>query len=145
MRQTKMLAKESIDKKWLLIDAKAQPLGRLATQIATFLRGKHKAFFTPHNDCGDYVVVVNTAHVVLTGTKWKTKKYYRHSQYPRGLKVETAETLHQRKPSALLWKAVKGMLPKNRLARQQITHLFLYPEQEHKHAAQAPKQVLNHV
>ncbi len=145
MKQTKMLAKESINKQWLLIDARAWPLGRLATQIATFLRGKHKPFFTPHNDCGDYVIVINTAHLVLTGSKWQAKKYYRHSQYPRGLKVETAATLHKRKPSALLWLAVKGMLPKNRLARQQIKHLFLYPAQTHKHTAQTPRQVLNHV
>ena len=141
MRQTPMLTTAAIVKKWLLIDAKALPLGRLATQIAVFLRGKHKSFFTPHNDCGDYVIVINAAHITLTGKKWKDKIYYRHSQYPQGLKHENAQKLHARKPTALLHAAVKGMLPKNRLARQQIKHLFLYPQTAHKHAAQTPMQV----
>ncbi len=141
MKQTKMLAKEAIVKEWLIIDANEHHLGRLATKIVHLLRGKHKPFFTPHNDCGDYVIIVNSANIVLTGKKWTDKKYYRHSQYPRGLKSEIAEKLHQRKPTELLKLAVKRMLPRNRLARQQMKHLFIYANNVHKHTAQKPKEV----
>ena len=142
MKQTAMLPKEAIQKKWLLIDAQNWVLGRLASQITHLLRGKNKPFFTPHNDCGDYVIVINSSAIVLTGQKWTQKKYYRHSQYPQGLKMIYAKQLHQTKPTALLKLAVKRMLPRNRLARQQIKHLFVYPGQNHPHQAQKP-QVVN--
>lgn len=127
------------DRKWWVLDAKGQPLGRLASLAAHLLRGKHKASFTPHVDTGDFVIVVNAAEVVVTGNKPDAKKYYRHSGYPGGMTVETFNQLIARRPEVPVEKAVKGMLPKNKLARQMIKKLKVYATAEHPHAAQQPE------
>ena len=124
---------------WLLIDAKDQVLGRLASQIATILRGKHKPTFTPHLDTGDFVIVINAGQVRLTGDKRKKKFYYHHTGYPGGLKAVQTERLLARKPTEVLRLAVKGMLPKNALNRAILGKLKLYAGTEHPHAAQKPK------
>lgn len=127
------------DRKWWVLDAKGQPLGRLASLAAHLLRGKHKASFTPHVDTGDFVIVVNAAEVVVTGDKPNAKKYYRHSGYPGGMTTETFSQLIARRPEVPVEKAVKGMLPKNKLARQMIKKLKVYATAEHPHAAQQPE------
>ena len=124
---------------WYVVDAADETLGRLATRIATVLRGKHKPTFTPHVDTGDYVVVVNAARVKLTGRKLDQKRYYRYSGYVSGLKVRTARQLLDTFPERVLAQAVKGMLPKNRLSRAVIKKLKIYPGPEHPHTAQQPK------
>lgn len=124
---------------WWLIDAKGQNLGRLATDIANLLRGKHKAIYTEHLDTGDFVVVVNAGEVVLTGKKSKDKYYYHHTGYPGGVKAVQAELMLERKPTELLRLAVKGMLPKNALNRKALTKLKLFAGAEHDHEAQQPK------
>ena len=123
-------------KKWYLVDAENRVLGRLATQIAMRLRGKHKAIFTPHADTGDFVVVVNADKVALTGKKWRNKTYYHHTGYIGGLKEITAEKLREKKPTEMLIHAVKGMLPKNSLGRRQLKKLKVYAGPEHPHEAQ---------
>ena len=128
-----------IEKQWYLVDAEAQTLGRLATQIADVLRGKGKPQYTPHVDTGDFVVVVNAEKVAVTGNKLDQKRYYRHSGYPGGLRSRTLREQLERRPTEVIRKAVKGMLPKNRLARQQINKLKIYAGPEHPHEAQAPK------
>jgi large subunit ribosomal protein L13 len=128
-----------ITREWYLVDAEGQTLGRLATQIADRLRGKGKATYTPHVDTGDFVVVVNAEKVAVTGKKLDKKMYYRHSGYPGGLKERTLRVQLERQPAEVLRKAVKGMLPRNRLARQQLTKLKIYAGTEHPHEAQAPK------
>jgi large subunit ribosomal protein L13 len=128
--------KEEVQRQWKLIDADGAVLGRLATQIATMLRGKNKAIYTPHVDTGEFIVVINAAKIRLTGNKLKQKKYYHHSMYQGGLKSETAISLLQRKPEKLILHAVKGMLPKNRLADKLLTKLKVYPGPDHPHAAQ---------
>ena len=127
-----------IKKNWVLVDAADQTLGRLATQIATVLRGKHKPSFVPHLDCGDNVVVLNAAKVKLTGNKWRDKFYYRHSGYIGGIKQTSAADLRDRNPDRLISNAVKGMLPKNKLSRQLLTNLRVYPGAEHPHEPQQP-------
>jgi len=131
-------AKE-ITRDWHVIDAAGVPLGRLASQVAQLLRGKHKPTFAPHLDTGDHVIVVNAEQVVLTGAKLDQKMYYRHSGYPGGLKSRTLEEMLERRPEEVIRLAVKGMLPKNRLARKQITKLKVYAGPEHPHAAQKPE------
>jgi large subunit ribosomal protein L13 len=130
----------SVDRQrdWLIVDANGQTLGRLATQIADALRGKRKPVYTPHVDTGDFVVVVNAEKIAVTGNKRADKKYYRHSGYPGGLKVRTLEEQLERRPEEVLRHAVKGMLPRNRLARRQITKLKIYAGPDHPHAAQQP-------
>lgn len=128
-----------VERKWWLIDAKGKTLGRLASQIAKILRGKHKPEFTPHSDVGDFVVVINAAEVKLTGKKLLQKKYYKYSGYPGGLKEFTAKQMLERHPEYLLFHAVKGMMPKNRLARKQLKKLKIYPGPEHPHQAQKPE------
>ena len=128
-----------IARDWYVVDAEGQTLGRLATQIADTLRGKRKPVYTPHVDTGDFVVVVNAEKIVVTGNKLDQKRYYRHSGYPGGLKSRTLREQLDRRPTEVLRTAVKGMLPKNRLARQQITKLKIYAGPEHPHEAQAPK------
>ena len=128
-----------ITREWYLVDADGQTLGRLATQIADTLRGKRKPQFTPHVDTGDFVIVVNAEKIVTTGAKLDQKRYYRHSGYPGGIRSRTLREQLDRRPTEVLRKAVKGMLPKNRLARQQLTKLKIYAGPEHPHAAQAPK------
>ena len=128
-----------IGHQWYLVDAEGKTLGRLATQIADTLRGKRKPQFTPHVDTGDFVVVVNAEKIQVTGNKLDQKQYYRHSGYPGGLRSRTLRQQLDRRPTEVLRTAVKGMLPKNRLARQQITKLKIYAGPEHPHEAQAPK------
>jgi large subunit ribosomal protein L13 len=128
-----------IARDWYIVDAEGQTLGRLATQIADVLRGKRKPVYTPHVDTGDFVVVVNAEKIQVTGKKLDDKMYYRHSGYPGGLKQRTLREQLDRQPAEVLRKAVKGMLPKNRIARQQLGKLKIYAGPEHPHDAQAPK------
>ncbi|MDG1262713.1 MAG: 50S ribosomal protein L13 [Flavobacteriales bacterium] len=132
--------KENADKKWLLIDAEGQSLGRLASVVAGLIRGKHKPNFTPHADCGDYVIVINAEKVTLSGNKWDDKKYIRHTGYPGGQRVRTAREVLERKPADLVEKSVKGMLPKNRLGRELFRNLYVVVGSEHKHGAQKPEK-----
>ena len=129
-----------VERKWYVVDAEGQTLGRLATEIARILRGKNKPQYTPHVDVGDFVVVVNADKVVVTGKKAEQKVYRRHSGYPGGLKETSYEQMMERRPTEILRRAVKGMMPKNRLARQQLRKLKIYAGPEHPHAAQNPQQ-----
>ncbi|MFL6009565.1 MAG: 50S ribosomal protein L13 [Rubrobacteraceae bacterium] len=128
-----------VERKWYVVDAEGRTLGRLATEIATILRGKNKPQYTPHVDTGDFVVVVNAEKVVVTGRKAEQKVYRRHSGYPGGLKETSYEQMMERRPTEILRRAVKGMMPKNRLARQQLRKLKIYAGPEHPHAAQNPQ------
>jgi large subunit ribosomal protein L13 len=128
-----------ITREWYLVDAEGKTLGRLATQIADTLRGKRKPQYTPHVDTGDFVVVVNAEKIQVTGNKLDQKRYYRHSGYPGGLRSRTLREQLDRRPTEVLRVAVKGMLPKNRLARQQITKLKIYAGPQHPHEAQNPR------
>lgn len=128
-------------KEWVVIDATNEVLGRLASQVAMMLRGKHKANYTPHVDCGDNVIIINADKVRLTGKKLTDKQYVRHTGYPGGQRFATPEELLQRKPIAVIEMAVKGMLPKNRLGSRLYTNLHVYAGAEHPHEAQQPKQV----
>ncbi|HHT37611.1 MAG TPA: 50S ribosomal protein L13 [Firmicutes bacterium] len=137
-----MANKENIERKWYVIDATDKTLGRLATQIATILRGKHKPIYTPHVDTGDHVIVINAEKVRLTGNKLQDKKYYRHSGYPGGLRVRTAgQILSSGRPEQVLKLAVKGMLPHNRLGRKMFKKLKVYAGNEHPHSAQKPEKL----
>ncbi|MFO0593064.1 MAG: 50S ribosomal protein L13 [Polyangiaceae bacterium] len=127
------------ERKWWVIDAEGKPLGRLATRVATVLRGKHKASFTPHVDTGDFVIVVNADKVLLTGRKLEQKNYYHHSGEPGGFTVVPYEKLFEKKPTLPVTKAVKGMLPKNILGRELLTKLKVYAGPDHPHAAQKPQ------
>ena len=127
------------ERDWLLVDARGKTLGRLATQIADMLRGKRKPTYTPHVDVGDFVVVINAEKIAVTGDKLHKKMYYRHSGYPGGLKQRTLREQLERRPTEVIRKAVKGMLPKNKLAAAQLTKLKVYAGPEHPHAAQAPR------
>ena len=128
-----------VTREWYIIDAKDQVLGRLATRIATVLRGKHKVTFTPHVDTGDYVIVINAGKVALSGNKMDAKKYHRYSGHTGGMKSKTAREVVDTEPERLVTQAVKGMLPKNRLSRQVIKKLKVYAGSEHPHEGQAPK------
>ena len=130
-----------IERTWYVVDAEAQTLGRLATQIAGVLRGKGKPAYTPHVDTGDFVVVVNAEKIRVTGKKLEQKRYWRHSGYPGGIKSRTLAEMLDRRPEEVIRKAVKGMLPRNRLARKQLTKLKVYAGPDHPHAAQKPKQM----
>ena len=130
-----------VERRWYVVDAEGKTLGRLATQIADTLRGKGKPQYTPHVDTGDFVVVVNAEKIQVTGNKLDQKRYYRHSGYPGGLRSRTLREQLDRRPTEVLRVAVKGMLPKNRLARQQITKLKIYAGPEHPHEAQAPTEL----
>jgi large subunit ribosomal protein L13 len=130
-----------IERSWWLVDASDQTLGRLATRIATLLEGKHKPMYSPHLDTGDHVVVVNAERVRVTGNKLLQKRYYRHSNYPGGLKEESLEALLERKPELVIERAVKGMLPQNRLGRAMYRKLKVYSGGDHPHAAQQPTAV----
>ncbi len=129
------------ERNWLLVDAEGQTLGRLATRIADALRGKRKPTFTPHVDVGDFVVVVNAEKISVTGAKRQEKLYHRHSGYPGGLKTRTLDEMLEKRPEEVIRIAVKGMLPKNRLARKQLTKLKVYAGPEHPHAAQQPQKL----
>ena len=140
MKKYTYSAKQSdIKEKWIVVDAKGAVLGRLASNIAARLRGKHNPLFTPHVDAGDWVVVVNADKVVLTGRKWQKKNYYRHSGYIGGLKTITAQKLMEKRPEDLIRFAVKGMLPRNRLGRKLFKKLKVYSGDQHPHAAQQPE------
>jgi large subunit ribosomal protein L13 len=128
-----------VTREWYLVDAEGQTLGRLATLIADTLRGKRKTRYTPHVDTGDFVVVVNAEKIAVTGSKLDQKMYYRHSGYPGGLKERTLREQLERRPTEVLRKAVKGMLPKNRLAAQQLTKLKIYAGPDHPHGPQNPQ------
>ena len=128
-----------IDRSWHVVDADGVPLGRLASEIAQLLRGKHKPTFAPHMDMGDYVVVINAEKVVVTGTKETDKVYYRHSGFPGGIKAQTVETVRERHPERLIENAVRGMLPKNKLGRATFSKLRVYAGGEHPHQGQDPK------
>ena len=133
--------KEDIQRDWFLVDADGQVLGRLATEIASRLKGKHKPIYTPHVDTGDFIIVVNASKVVLTGNKLKDKMYYHHTGYPGGIKSISAGKLLQEKPEEVLRKAVRGMLPKNTLGRAMLKKLKIYAGQDHVHTAQCPKVI----
>ena len=127
------------ERSWVLVDASGKTLGRLATQIADVLRGKRKPEYTPHIDVGDFVVVINASKVAVTGNKREQKRYYRHSGYPGGLRSRTLGDLLERRPEEVIRRAVRGMLPRNRLARKQLTKLKVYAGPDHPHAAQKPE------
>lgn len=133
--------KKTVNKEWLLVDAEGQPLGRLASKVAKILRGKYKPEFTPHVDCGDNVVIINAAKVALSGNKIDDKKYIRYTGYPGGQRVQTARELLDKKPEALVEKAVKGMLPKNKLGADLFRNLRVYAGTEHGQEAQKPKAI----
>ncbi len=139
--KTYVAKEEEVEKKWYLVDAQDMVLGRLATQIAVRLRGKHKPVFTPHADTGDFVVVINAEKVSLTGNKWDNKMYYRHTGYLGGLKQISAKKLIEKKPDQLVYMAVKRMLPKNSLGRRQLKKLKVYAGSEHPHVAQNPQLI----
>jgi len=133
--------KKTVTKEWVLIDAENQVLGRLASVAAILLRGKHKTNFTPHVDCGDNVIIINADKIRLTGKKWDAKEYIRHSGYPGGQRSITAKELMAKNPIAMVEKAVKGMLPKNRLGAEMFRNLNVTEGTEHKHEAQKPKKI----
>jgi large subunit ribosomal protein L13 len=137
--KTYMANEQTIERKWFVVDASGVILGRLASEVAAVLRGKHKPTFTPHVDCGDYVVVINASKIALTGDKWEDKKYYTHSHYPGGLKTKTARVMLEQFPERMIELAVKGMLPKGKLGDQTYRKLFVYAGNEHKHSAQQPE------
>ncbi len=133
-----LMAKPSNLKKWYLVDASGKTLGRLATFVASILKGKGKVNYTPNVDCGDYVVIINSAKIQLTGKKWTDKIYYHHTDYPGGLKAIAARDVHAKDQTKLVEKAILGMLPKTRLGRQIGKKLFVYAGQEHRHDGQKP-------
>lgn len=139
--KTFMQRKEDVTRNWYVIDAKDIALGRVASKAAVMLRGKHKATYTPHIDCGDYIIIINASEVLLTGNKLDQKIYYDHSRYVGGLRERTAKTMKKDYPVEMVERAVKGMLPKNRLGRQMYKKLFVYAGSEHPHAAQQPKLI----
>ena len=134
-----MQKKETVERKWYVIDAEGKSLGRVASLAATYLRGKNKPTYTPHIDCGDYIIVINASKVNLTGNKLENKMYYNHSMYTGGLRERTAKEMIERYPEEMMERAVKGMLPHNRLGRQMYKKLFVYRGSEHKQQAQKPE------
>ncbi|KYG89978.1 50S ribosomal protein L13 [Metasolibacillus sp. FSL H7-0170] len=139
MRTTFMAKGHEVERKWLVVDAEGQTLGRLASEVASILRGKHKPTFTPHVDTGDHVIIINADKIELTGNKLEGKIYYRHTQFTGGLKQRTAGEMKEKYPTQMIELAVKGMLPKNSLGRQMFSKLNVYAGPEHPHAAQKPE------
>lgn len=133
-----MQTNETVKRDWYVIDAEGKPLGRVATKVAHMLRGKHKATFTPNIDCGDNIIIINAEKVILTGNKLEDKVYYNHSMYPGGLRARTAKVMIEKYPVEMVERAVKGMLPHNRLGRAMYKKLFVYVGNEHPHIAQKP-------
>ncbi len=133
--------RETVIKEWLLIDAEGQPLGRIASKVASLIRGKHKVDFTPHVDCGDNVIVINAEKITLSGAKWENKEYISHTGYPGGQRSINASSMLKKFPERLMEKAVKGMLPKNRLGRKLFTNLYVFVGENHNKEAQKPKKV----
>ncbi len=136
-----MQKKETVDRKWYVIDAKDQPLGKVAAKAAHMLRGKHKPTYTPHIDCGDYIIIINAKDVKLTGNKLDQKVYYNHSMYAGGLRERTARVMKEKYPVEMVERAVKGMLPHNRLGRQMYKKLFVYEGETHNQQAQKPVSI----
>ena len=134
-----MQKKETVDRKWYVIDAEGKSLGRVASLAATYLRGKHKTTYTPHIDCGDNIIIINADKVNLTGNKLENKMYYNHSMYVGGLRERTAKVMREQYPVEMMERAVKGMLPHNRLGRAMAKKLFVYAGNEHKQMAQKPE------
>src|SRR6185437_8493343 len=141
MRTTFMAKGHEVERKWLVVDAEGQTLGRLASEVAIVLRGKHKPTFTPNVDTGDHVVIINAEKIHLSGDKMRTKTYTHHTGYPGGLKTISAEHLHEKNPTEVLSKAIKGMLPKNPLGKQMARKLKVYAGTEHPHQAQHPESL----
>ena len=141
MKNTFMQKKETVERNWYVIDAEGVNLGRLATRVADVLRGKHKPTFTPHVDCGDFVIVVNASKVNLTGNKLNDKIYYNHSGYTGGLRERTAKEMRENYPVEMIERAVKGMIPHTRLGRQVAKKLFVYEGASHPHMAQKPVEM----
>ena len=139
--KTFMQTKETVTRDWYVIDATDIPLGRVAAKAASMLRGKHKATYTPHIDCGDNIIIINAEKVLLTGNKLEGKKYYDHSRYAGGLRTRTAKEMVENYPVEMIERAVKGMLPHNRLGRQMYKKLHVYEGNEHPHTAQQPKEI----
>ena len=138
---TFMAKPQDIQRKWYVIDAEGQTLGRLATQVAMILRGKHKPTFTPHVDCGDNVIVINAGKVVLTGKKLEQKKYYRYSGYVGGLKETTARDMLEKKPELMVYEAIKGMMPKNTIGKNSLKRLHIYADANYEQQAQKPVEL----
>ncbi len=136
-----MQKKETIERKWYVIDASTASLGRVAAKAAHILSGKHKATYTPHIDCGDNVIIINAGKAILTGSKLSDKMYYNHSMYTGGLRERTAKTMVEQYPEEMVERAIKGMLPHNRLGRDMYRKLFVYRDENHPHAAQKPELV----
>ena len=141
MKNSYMQKKETVKRDWYVIDAEGVSLGRLATRIADVLRGKHKPTYTPHIDCGDYVIVINASKVNLTGNKLNDKIYYDHSHYTGGLRERTAKVMKENYPVEMIERAVRGMIPHTRLGRQEFKKLFVYEGAEHPHMAQKPVEM----
>tara|TARA_Y100000768_G_C23964955_1_gene677378 strand:+ start:705 stop:1157 length:453 start_codon:yes stop_codon:yes gene_type:complete len=139
--KTKSLKKEEAKKDWFLVDATNETLGRLSSKVAKILRGKHKPSFTPHVDCGDYVVVINAEKIKLTGNKFEKKEYISHTGYPGGQRIKTAKQIFEKNPTILIEKAIKGMLPKNKLGSTIFSNLKVYNDDVHNHTAQNPKLI----
>lgn len=138
---TKHANAATVQRNWYVVDGTNQTVGRMCARIAAVLRGKTKAYYTPHVDCGDYVIIINADKIRFTGNKMDEKEYITFSGYPGGQKIEIAKDLLKRRPEALLERAVRGMLPKNRLGRKMIKKLFVYAGNDHQHAAQQPKEL----
>ena len=138
---TKHANAATVQHNWYVVDGTNQTVGRIASKIASVLRGKNKAYYTPHVDCGDYIIVLNAEKVVFTGKKLEQKQYINYSGFPGGKKEEVAENLLKRRPEVIMERAVKGMLPKNRLGRKMIKKLFVYAAATHPHTAQQPKEL----
>lgn len=130
---------QTVDRNWYVVDAKGKTLGRLSTEVAALLRGKHKPTFTPHVDCGDNVIIINAKDVTLSGKKWQQKKYYRHSQHPGSLVEMSALEMNKKHPTRMVELAVKGMLPHNKLGRKMFKKLYVYADETHPHQAQQPQ------
>jgi large subunit ribosomal protein L13 len=138
---TYMAKPDEVDKKWYVVDAEGKTLGRIASRIATVLRGKHKPEYTPHVDTGDFVIVVNSEKVTLTGNKWDQKNHYKHSQYPGGLKSKTYRELREKNPQEIIRHAVDGMVPNNKLGTKMMKKLKIYAGPDHPHQAQKPEEL----
>ena len=139
---TKHANEATVQRKWYVVDGTNQTVGRMCAKIASVLRGKNKAYYTPHMDCGDFVVVINCEKVKFTGNKMEEKEYLTYSGYPGGLKGEAAQDLLKRRPEVVIERAIKGMLPKNRLGRKMYKKLFVYAGAEHPHGAQKPAELV---
>ena len=139
--KTVSLNSATVEKNWVIVDADSQILGRMASEVAKMIRGKHKPSYTPHVDCGDNVIVINADKIRLTGSKWTDKQYVRHTGHPGGQRIETPNSIKAKSSTILIEKAVRGMLPINRHGRQLFKNLYVYEGTDHPHAAQKPKEV----